>query len=520
MKVLETRDLDIEKLSFEDRENCYNALDCMVTKEVFDVLEPKMGEAEFPYKMSRAMQGPALTLMTRGVRIDTIQRNFLIHTFTKRQNRLYDILFRLCTEGLGIESYYDKKKDRHYGINPASPKQLIDLFYNILGFPEIKAYNKLTKEYSVSTDRKALEKLEKEWLAKPFCKIILAIRDFDKKIQVLQKGIRKGRMHCSYAVVGTLTGRWASREDAFGDGTNLQNITDEMRRIFIPDPGMKFAQFDLAQAESKLVAYLTIPFTNERAYKNACLSGDLHTTVSKLVWGNLSWGTKPDREIANQPFYRHFSYRDMAKRGGHGTNYGGSSAVIGMHLNIPREQAQTFQDAYFKAFPEIPKWHTDIKIKLATTRMITTPLGRRCFFPGRPTDNDTIKSAIAYGPQSTIGDVLNLGFYNVWQKYDKIFDPNNPMEILTQVHDSILIQYDPKDEDWLLPLIQKEMQVPIEINGEVCEIGVDIQCGWNWGKEKKDNVYGLKDWNGKDDRAPPPETSLLDRRPSEIYRTC
>ena len=517
MKILETQNLNIAALSFEDRENCYNALDCMITFEVFEALNPKMDQARFAYDMVRTMQAPALTLMARGVKIDTIQRTFLVQSFSKRRERLYHILFRLTTEGLGIPAYDDKKANRSYGINPASPQQLAYLFYKVLGFPEIKSYNRQTKEYTVSTDRKALEKLQNEWLAKPFCKLILSIRDLDKKIQVLQKGIRHGRMHCSYAVAGTLSGRWASREDAFGGGTNLQNITDEMRRIFIPDRGKKFAQFDLAQAESKLVAYLTIPFNNEQSYKNACLSGDLHTTVTKLVWTELPWGKESDKSLAARPFYRHFTYRDMAKRGGHGTNYGGSSAVIGMHLNIPKEQAQNFQDAYFKAFPEIPRWHTDIKIKLVTTRSISTPLGRKCFFPGRPTDNDTIKSAIAYAPQSTIGDILNLGFYKVWKEFDTWRDSKLPIEILTQVHDSILIQYDPAFESWLLPLIQETLQVPITINGQLCKIAVDIQTGWNWGKWKKDNTFGLKDWDGKDERVTPPESSILDRAVCELY---
>jgi DNA polymerase-1 len=188
-----------------------------------------------------------------------------------------------------------------------------------------------------------------------------------------------------------------------------------------------------------------------------------------------------------------------------------------MHLNIPREQAQNFQDAYFRAFPEIPKWHTDIKIKLVTTRQITTPLGRRCFFPGRPTDNDTIKSAIAYGPQSTIGDILNLGFYRVWKLFDSWQNPKNPIQILTQVHDSILIQYDPKDEALLVPLVRDALQVPITINNQLCKIGVDVQVGWNWGKYKKDNTFGLKDWDGHDDRTAPTESSILDRRLSELH---
>lgn len=509
-KVLESATLDLASISAREQYWAYNGLDCVITYEVFTALQGKIAEAGFAYNMSRAMQAPAFTLMQRGVKISMQQRMEVLRELGIRRARAKAVFFRLCVEGLGIEATFDKKKNEWFGINPASPKQLCTLFYEILGLPEIKSFNRLTKEYTVSCDRKALEQLQREPLAKPFCELILAIRDCDKKITVLTSGIENSRIHCSYQVAGTLTGRWSSNEDPFGRGTNLQNITDEMRRVFIPDEGLKFCQLDLAQAESKLVAYLALPWGDN--YLKACLSGDLHTTVTKIVWPELFLNAKDsDKDIAKRPFYRHFSYRDMAKRGGHGTNYVGSAAVIAMHLNIPRTQAETFQDKYFNGFPEIRHWHNDVKQKLVITRCIETPLGRRCFFPGRPWDNDTIKSAVAYSPQSSIGDILNLGFLNVWQKYDKIWDSTYPIEILAQVHDSILFQYAPKNESWLIPLIQRELQIPVVINGQTCRIGVDVQVGWNWGKANDANPYGLQDWKGKDDREPPAAVPLMDR---------
>lgn len=527
MKVYDSDTLNTEALNGNEQLWAYNGLDCMVTMEVFEGLSAKQAEVPFAYNMMRTMQGPAFALMTRGVRIDMARRGEVLTWLHDERLRCLRFFTDICHEGLNIPKVWDKKRGLELAINPASPKQLCELFYDILGFPPIRSFNKLTKEYTVSCDRKALEKLQKEPLARPFCDLILAIRDFEKKIQVLESGLENGRIHCSYQVAGPMTGRWSSNADPFGRGCNLQNITDEMRRVFVPDAGKKFCQLDLAQAESVLVAHLTLPWGDN--YLRACRSGDLHTTVTKLVWRHLPWGSEPDKEIAKRTFYRHFSYRDMAKRGGHGTNYGGTAAVIAMHLNIPVSQAKEFQDAYFKAFPEIPKWHNSVRVALATTRSIVTPLGRRCFFPGRPWDNDTIKSAIAYGPQGTIGDLLNLGFYNVWRKFDKgMVGPSAPIEILTQVHDSILFQYDEKNEHWLLPLIQKQLQVETPINGEVCKIGVDIQVGWNWGKylTKKDpstgalvevNPYGLKDWNGKDGRQAPAELPLMDRRVCEVH---
>jgi DNA polymerase-1 len=498
MKILESSTLDVSTLSSDEQYWCYNALDCMITFEVFEALDPLPGG--FGYDMSRTMQAPAFTLMTRGIKVDMHNRANVLQSLYHQRNRCESIFSRLCGEGLAAN------------INYRSPKQLQVLFFELLGLEPVRVYNKLTKEYTVSTSREVIERLLKQPVAKPFCELLLSMRDFDKKIQVLESGLRNGRMHCSYQVAGPMTGRWSSNEDIYGDGTNLQNISDEMRRAFVPDTGLKFAQFDLAQAESKLVAYLASPFTNEQSYLQACLSGDLHTTVTKLVWKDLPWDKEPDKDIAKRLFYRSFSYRDMAKRGGHGSNYGGSSAVIGMHLKIPGAQAQAFQTAYFKAFPELLKWHNSVRIALATTRKIVTPLGRVCHFPGRPWDNDTIKSAIAYAPQSSIGDILNLGFFKVWKKYDKINDPAGPLEIITQVHDSILIQYRAEDESWLLPLVAKELSVPVTINGQVRVIAVDTQCGWNWGKYSNANLWGLKDYVGKDERQPPKALSFLDRR--------
>ena len=516
MRILESATLNVPSLSYSQQYWAYNGLDCMITMEVFQALSHSIKEVPFAYNMTRAMQAPAFTLMKRGVKVDMARRGEVLNSLSLQRARAEEIFFRLCTEGLGLEPYFDKKHKKHFAINPASSQQLCQLFYEVLCLPPIKSFDKLTKEYKVSCDRKALEKMQREPISKPFCDLILGIRDYTKKIQVLETGIENSRIHCAYQVAGPMTGRWSSNEDPFGRGTNLQNITDEMRRIFVPDRGKKFCQLDLAQAESKLVAYLSLPFG--RSYLQACESSDLHTTVTRLVWPEIFAGaTLSDKEIAKRPFYRHFSYRDMAKRGGHGTNYGGSDAVIAMHLNIPKAQASLFQKKYFGAFAEIPRWHNDVRMRLASTRQITTPLGRRCFFPGRPWDNDTIKSAIAYAPQSSIGDILNLGFLKVWKKYDKIHNSNYPIEILTQVHDSILFQYAEKDESWIVPLIQRELQVPVEINGEVCRIGVDAQIGWNWGKHSDANPHGLMDYKGKDYREPPKEKSILDRSVCEVY---
>ena len=186
-------------------------------------------------------------------------------------------------------------------------------------------------------------------------------------------------------------------KNAFGGGTNNQNLTDEMREMFIPDEGKKLAYADLEQAESKAVARLS----GDEAYIKACDSGDLHTFVSRMIWPGLGWdmNLKHDKEIAEQQFYRHFSYRDMSKRGGHLTNYKGKPATMSHHLKITLDLATRFQNSYFQAFPGIPEWHGRVARDLATHSKMTTKLGFMRWFFGRLQDEATIREAVAFEPQ-------------------------------------------------------------------------------------------------------------------------
>lgn len=497
--------------SYDEQLWVYNGLDNCITFEVYKALLPQDGG--FAYLMGRAMQGPALTMMLRGVRVDMAERDRLIIHFEAELKKYSAMFNRLCFEGLGVT------------INPNSPQQLKHFFYTVLRRPPIKRYDKKKRERVLTTNREALEKLVLDPVSGIFAKLLLQIRDDAKMLSVLKTGIDKdGRLRCTYSTTGTETGRWASRQNVFNSGTNMQNITDEVRRLLKADDGKKLMQFDLKQAESVIVAALS----GDPKYIEACESGDPHTYVASLCWPELPWheanSKKARRAIADRAYYRHFSFRDMAKRGGHGGNYGGTDRVLAANLKIPVKVAQEFLDRYFgpRGFPGIRMWQLRTQQTLAAKRMLTTPLGRVRYFTGRPTDSTTIKEAIAYVPQSTIGDLLNLGLYRVWLELDL---PGH-IELLAQVHDSILFQFDPllHNEADLIHRVQQLLTIPLEINGRTWTIGTDAQVGWNWGKVKYDdagqvkaNAYGLLDWNGSDTRSPPEKKSQLDRLVSDVY---
>jgi DNA polymerase-1 len=492
----------------------YNCIDCVVTSEVWENTHEFMdAPAKLAYNFEMAMRAPALDMMMTGFRIDISKRQTMLMPLQQRRVRLNEILTKLAMAIWGKP------------LNPQSPKQLADFFYGALRIPIIESFKKGQRK--VSTDRDALEKLEAYKLARPFARTINQIRQVDKMISVLTTGIdADNRMRTSYNVAGTETGRWSSSENAFGTGTNLQNITGKLREIFIADPGCKIGYFDLDQAESRVVAYIS----DDENYIKACESGDLHTTVTEMVWPDLflskaglplDLSLEAKREIAETPFYMHWSYRDMAKRGGHGTNYYGKPNTIALHLKLPKIVIERFQPAYFASFPGLSRWHNRVAYTLQTEKQITTVLGRRRYFFARASEDATLREAIAYEPQSIVGDLLNLAMYRVW-KMTRLTGELAGAKLLAQVHDAIVVQYPEGKEAEYVNKILTAMRTPVRFpTGKTMVIPSSAEVGWNWAKtnfnkstQVEENPDGLKKWKGSDKRVRTGNaiTSIMDTR--------
>ena len=466
----------------------YNGLDCALTLEVFDVIKNQLdANTSKIYAFEKALQGPVMDMQLRGIRVDRgeIRRNL------KALDAEYEKFNRWLTQ-LSFAAW-----DRP--LNPESPKQLSDLFYGVMRLPEQRA--RVGKEWKPSTNREALEKLAEYPTATILVRVILALRDIQGLKETLTRGVdNDGRMRCSYGIAGTTTGRFSSSKNIFRSGGNIQNITDDLRGIFIPDPGMKLAYIDLEQAESRAVGLIAKAVTGQDTYLKSCESGDLHTTVCRMVWPNLPWTDDPkkNRAIADQSFYRNFTYRDMAKRAGHATNYLGQPGVIATALKIPRSFAESFQEAYFLAFTEIKLWHDYIKETLVSLGIFITPFGRVRQFFGRKTERSTQNKATAYAPQSLVADMLNSGMLDFFRKtYAGL-----PAQLLSQVHDAILIQYPIEHEAEVI----REAKSSLErcLPGTDFSIPADVAVGWNFRKfSPKENPFGLKKYKTSDDRLPP-----------------
>jgi len=494
MKI-DTSKLDQEilgRLPYMERLQIYNGLDCCVTKEVFDVLSKQLAPgASLVYDFERGLQALALDMMLRGFRIDTYECHKLLGRYKDDLTRTERILNKY---GFAVWNQ---------GLNARSPKQLKEFFYGAMQLPEQYLSTKGVR--AVSCNRECLEKLTAYFYATPIINTILEIRDIGKKVSVLSTRISSdGRFRSSFSVASTETGRWSSSKDAFGEGGNQQNITSELRRIFIADKGKKLLHIDGEQAESRVVGLIMKALLNESKYLEACEAGDLHTNVAKILWPDRVH----DRESAERIFYRQFSFRDISKRGGHLSNYKGGPYKMARALNLPYRSCVDFQEEYHNKF-NFHKWFAYVARELQLRQSLTTPFGMTRQFFGNPYSDDTLREAIAFVPQSTVGQLTALIGWRAW-KHLPILEP------LSNDHDGFTWQFpdDRELEAKLCSEIESIASIPITLNGHILKIPIDISLGWNWASAEKHpytpetNPDGLMKWRGQDGRK---RTAAIDK---------
>lgn len=278
---------------------------------------------------------------------------------------------------------------------------------------------------------------------------------------------------------------WLVREDDYISVTgnsNLQNVTNRLRSIFIADPGYKFCNIDLEQGDSRGVGAIHWNLFRDPAYLDATESGDLHTLVAMGAFPNLPWTSdlKENRKVAEKErFYRDLNYRDAAKRLGHGSNYRGNYQHMAKETHIPPSNVKEFQYNYFKRFPSFKYWWEYVESQVRDTRKLTTLMGRQRYFFGDWREDSTINAAIAYEPQSITADTIDRGLLAVWRA--------NRVQLLLQVHDSILFQFPEEQEDEIVPWALETIQQKLILKqGREFVIPGEAKVGWSWTDMRED----------------------------------
>ena len=347
-------------------------------------------------------------------------------------------------------------------FNIGSPKQLGEVL-----FGELKIQGgKKTKTGEWSTDASILEPLVEEHaiVAK-----VLEWRGTAKLkntyTDALQTEIaHDGRVHTSYALAATNTGRLSST------APNLQNIPirseegKEIRRAFIAEEGHRLLSIDYSQIELRLAAEIAGITALAEAFRNG---DDIHALTASQVFGVPMASMTAD-------------LRRAAKAINFGIIYGISGFGLASQLGISSSEAAGYIRQYLDRFAELRVYMEETKAFARRTGYVETLFGRKCHMPGINDKNPARRQAaerqaINARLQGTAADIMRLAMIRVDHAIRR---ENLPARLLLQVHDELVLEVPAADVDDVATRLVAVME-------GVATLGVPLMCeagnGLNWG---------------------------------------
>ena len=392
-----------------------------------------------------------MNMEKHGISIDVNKLNELSVKFEEKLKNLEKSCYKLIGEE----------------INLGSPKQVGEILFDKLALPG----GKKTSTGSWSTNAEVLENLANEGY--DFPKILLEWRALSKLKTTYTDtlptylNIKTNRIHSSFAMATTSTGRLASSDP------NLQNIpirSDDgrmIRKAFIPEKGNVLISSDYSQIELRLIAHIA----DEKNLINAFLDEiDIHSSTASEVFNIPLNDMTPD-------------IRRNAKAINFGIIYGISAFGLAKQLNISRTEASEFIKAYFKKYPSIRGYMDETKKFANENGFVKTLLGRKCLVEEINSKNAATRSfmeraAINAPIQGSAADIIKRAMI-ILGNHKKLAKLETKM--LLQVHDELIFETKKENCEESMRIIKKEMEsanLPI-LNLNVPLIA-DTNFGNNW----------------------------------------
>ncbi len=316
----------------------------------------------------------------------------------------------------------------------------------------------------------------------------------------------------AYKVGGTKSHRLSSLKLLGEFAGNVQNVPDNLRRLFKPKPGYLFVQADLEGAESVATSllcgegnYRELVRQKVKTHNYLCTK-IFPSCFEEFFTAEVSLPLKPAE------FKAHVNYKSivkhckslqteyaLAKMTVHGVSYGmgwstfQEAVLKGTQgrLVLTAAECKRLLNTFFEFFPEIRIFQINTEKLVKDFITINNLFGHSITFISRFT-SALARTGISWAPQSTVGVCTILAACNF---QDWIEANNKTWDILNIVHDSILVQC-PEDEsiecaDRLSHFMSMKFVSPVD--GWECSIGVERQLGLNWGKyDEKENPEGVK----------------------------
>jgi uracil-DNA glycosylase family 4 len=490
----------------------YNFKDSAVTKEIRDVVLPKLPPASRShYDFNIRLIPPVTYLHLRGCRFDSAKAQEL-----REKTEL---------EVAGLNQQIQSALGRPFNVKSTPDKQW--LLYDHLGLKPSQRHGKKTSE----------DILLGYWSKTQHDIIRLVIQCVRKRTYL--SDINKlttnedGRIRSSYDLVGTNTGRLSSRASQalrlvreelkksvkiYWDetGTNLQNVTKDLRVCFIPDSSdHDFWQFDLSGADGWTVGADLAALGHPQMLEDY-LAGIKPALVLNLMLREYEAKRDPAQinllprdEIKRRckalkaDYDSHSGEKDslgrdydwqyfVCKKIQHGSNYGARPEKIAELVFVDSDAQITVsaKDAGLYQYFYKLRYKTDvrnewIRRELSDKGYLIAACGiKRQFFNirnRRDIDDAVVREASSFEPQANTTWATNKALERLW------YDPTNRtsrgglfIEPLLQIHDALAGQYRVKHRDWAGQKLKEWFANPLTIHGIPITIPAEGNRGDSW----------------------------------------
>lgn len=342
-----------------------------------------------------------------------------------------------------------------------------------------------------SIDKRILGGIAKKHAEEPAGRLARAILLF-RKLKKLADTARAmanapdGRFHPHFAMGNTASHRMASKKSNLGWNTNGQNITKQLRRLLVADPGYTLLQGDLARAESHILAAKA----QDTAYLDAHEGEeDTHTLVAKMCWPSRDWPNTPREDFLFakstkfDPSIPRGTLRDVSKVVQHAIGRDGTKRTVGQALGTGDLKGQEVIDVYYRAFPNVKRYIERMRARLKQSSIVECEeLGIKRKFFANPHHSDTLRDVLAFVLQAPVAYVCHIAFWRVYRHLDtkSLYPGKGNVQLLLHNHDAVIVQVRTSEVERYLPLLDEMFTVPLTIHGREVVLRRDWEMGKNW----------------------------------------
>jgi DNA polymerase-1 len=449
-----------------DKATEYAAEDADVTLRLWMMLKPRL-IAQRMTTVYETLERPLLPVIVdmehAGIKVDRAILSKLSSQFAQGIARLEEEVQELVAPATGGQRF-----------NLGSPRQLGELLFDNLKLPG----GKRTKSGQWETRAGLLDDLaNNEELPEDARKLINTMLEWRQlsKLRSTYTDALPGyihpqthRIHTSYALAATTTGRLASTDP------NLQNIpirTKEGRQIrtaFIAEKGCKLVSADYSQIELRVLAHIADIPQLKKAFDDGL---DIHAMTASEMFGVPIEGMPGE-------------VRRRAKAINFGIIYGISAFGLANQLGIGREEAAAYIKTYFERFPGIRDYMERTKTFAREHGFVETIFGRRIHYPEINTRNPSMRgflerAAINAPIQGSAADIIRRAMIRMPAALDAAGLGSTRM--LLQVHDELVFEARDGEAEQAIGTARKVMEAAAlpAVKLKV-PIHVDAKAADNW----------------------------------------